>query len=215
MFDIMEERVTLVEALDKSRQPFPEMEAIYFVSPSPDSVARVVKDFTTKNNYASAHIFFLSKVGPETMRQLQSSSTLVGRIKTFKELNIDFLSFEQYVFHLDTDAATCFRDLYGEGRPSPVAITPVVQRIAAKLLTVCASLHECPVIRCRANSPMQAVASCLVVRTFPRNHPAHLSAPTSPLRTTETAGQSQDGWGVVVPRATRPHRPPAGNNAAA
>ena len=45
MTDIMQERITLIEDLTKKRQPITNMEAIYFITPSEDSIARVLSDF--------------------------------------------------------------------------------------------------------------------------------------------------------------------------
>ncbi len=64
MYDIMEERVTLVEQLFKNRQPFREMEVIYLVAPTVESVTRISQDFASesKAKYGGVHIYFLDVV---------------------------------------------------------------------------------------------------------------------------------------------------------
>jgi ABC-type arginine/histidine transport system permease subunit len=64
MYDIMEERVTLVEQLFKNRQPFREMEVIYLVSPTVEAATKIVEDFPseTKAKYGGVHIYFLDVV---------------------------------------------------------------------------------------------------------------------------------------------------------
>jgi hypothetical protein len=64
MYDIMEHRVTLVEQLVKKRQPFPEMDVIYFIAPTTESVKEVSKDFPLggKAKYGSVHLFFSDTV---------------------------------------------------------------------------------------------------------------------------------------------------------
>ena len=64
MYDIMEARVTLVEQLARARQPFREMEVIYLITPSEESVAHVLNDFQSeaKATYGDVHLFFLSPV---------------------------------------------------------------------------------------------------------------------------------------------------------
>ena len=42
LYDLVEERVTLVESLEKKRQPFPDMTAVYVVAATTESVARVL-----------------------------------------------------------------------------------------------------------------------------------------------------------------------------
>ena len=70
MYDIMEERVTLVESLEKKRQPFPEMDVIYFVAPSTEAVSKLAEDFKGQATYGNVHIFFLSKVDSSAMVRL-------------------------------------------------------------------------------------------------------------------------------------------------
>jgi hypothetical protein len=64
MYDIMERRVTLVEKLSINRQPFPEMDVIYLVSPTIASVRRISADFETiqKSKYGSVHLIFTDVV---------------------------------------------------------------------------------------------------------------------------------------------------------
>lgn len=64
MYDIMEKRVTLVEQLAINRQPFPEMDVIYLVTPTLESVQKICGDFESraKAKYGSVHIFFLEAV---------------------------------------------------------------------------------------------------------------------------------------------------------
>ena len=45
MTDIMQERITLIEDLTKKRQPITNMEAIYFITPTDASIARLLDDF--------------------------------------------------------------------------------------------------------------------------------------------------------------------------
>jgi hypothetical protein len=148
-----------VESLEKKRQPFPEMDVIYFLSPRPESVDLVVEDFKKGACYGNVHLFFLTKVPAECMAQLQACPSLIPRIKSFKELNVDFLSAEAAVFHLDMAPAGVYGRLYSdEGLPALAKV------VASKLFTVCAALHECPIVRCRPDSPMETVAMHLVVR---------------------------------------------------
>ena len=64
MYDIMERRVTLVEQLAKNRQPFPDMDVIYLLSPTMDSVKKILGDFENKAKakYGNVHIFFIDSV---------------------------------------------------------------------------------------------------------------------------------------------------------
>ncbi|OMH79315.1 Syntaxin-binding protein 2 [Zancudomyces culisetae] len=65
LYDLLEEDVSIVETITKSRQPFTDREAVYFLSPTKESVSRFIDDFTKKGPgwnkgamYAGAHLFF-------------------------------------------------------------------------------------------------------------------------------------------------------------
>jgi hypothetical protein len=64
MYDIMERRITLVEQLQRARQPFREMEAIYLITPTTASVNLLLADFDSekKAKYGAVHLFFLDTV---------------------------------------------------------------------------------------------------------------------------------------------------------
>ena len=72
MYDIMEHRVTLVEQLTKKRQPFPEMDVIYFIEPTKASVALISKDFESagKAKYGNVHLFFSDTVSSNVVIHL-------------------------------------------------------------------------------------------------------------------------------------------------
>ncbi|CAM9213982.1 unnamed protein product [Laminaria digitata] len=157
MYDIMEGQVTVVEDLHKARQPFPEMEGVYVVSPTADAVDAIKRDFRSPSEalYRSVHLFFLERVPSDLLQSIKQCSTLVSRIKSFKEINMDYLVPEMQSYHLDMgslsgagemDPATHFRDLYG-GRGQGRAMASIAQR----LVTLCATLGEFPHIRFAAD----------------------------------------------------------------
>jgi syntaxin-binding protein 1 len=54
--------VSVVEDLEKAREPLP-LPAVYFITPSPASVTRLVADFAKAPLYPSVHVFFSSRCG--------------------------------------------------------------------------------------------------------------------------------------------------------
>ena len=66
MSDILECNVSMVEDLQKEREPM-GLAAVYFIQPTPESVARLIEDFEGGSSvlYPSVHIFFSSKVSAE------------------------------------------------------------------------------------------------------------------------------------------------------
>jgi syntaxin-binding protein 1 len=77
---------------------------------------------------------------------MKSCKPLIKRIKGLGEINVDFLAKEARAFHFDMGPA--FADLM----LNPEGPTKAHAMVAAKLVTVCATLNEYPHIRYRASS---------------------------------------------------------------
>ncbi len=68
MYDIMENKVTLVEKLHLNRQPFSDMDVIYLALPTVEAAQRISKDFESRSKakYNNVHLFFLENVSGRT-----------------------------------------------------------------------------------------------------------------------------------------------------
>ncbi|CAO3657362.1 unnamed protein product [Mucor hiemalis] len=152
MYDILEENVTLVENIEKKRQPYPTLEAMYFLTPCRESILRLVDDFSTKPPaYKAAHVHFTSGLNDQLFDDLNrrlKSSGAAEYILSLKELYVDFMVAESSVFTVDP--TTSFLSVFGE---DPRADPDESLKITAKqLLSVCATLGEDPIIRYQAQS---------------------------------------------------------------
>ncbi|KAK9729404.1 syntaxin binding protein 1, variant 3 [Basidiobolus ranarum] len=144
MYDILEEKVTLLENIEFNRQPFPDLEAVYLLTPTFESVFRLLEDFCSKKGpmYAAAHVFFTSGLDEQMFEKI-SSSRAMKFIKTLQELYVDFIGIESRVFSLELPNS--FFTLFSPHSNRKSALE--LQDIARRLVSVCASLDENPAIR--------------------------------------------------------------------
>ncbi|ORX62335.1 Sec1-like protein [Hesseltinella vesiculosa] len=148
MYDILEENVTLVENIEKNRQPYPTLEAIYYLTPCRESMLRLVDDFTAYKEpmYKAAHVHFTSGLDDDLFADLNKRLKSTGAseyIKGLKEMYVDYRVVESNVYGVDPPSS--FFSVFGTDRR---AYPESSLRITAKqLLSLCATLGEDPIIR--------------------------------------------------------------------
>ena len=165
MRDIVMEGITMVEDLNKRRQPL-TLEAVYLICPSDTSVSALINDFKEPNNprYAAAHIFFIESCPEQIFSRIAKATTLGRKIRTLQEVNIAYLPAEMQVFSLDNQDALAHLHSHNptvvrEKRPL------CVDKIAEQLATLCVSLGEYPSVRYRSASQLSLdIAQALVNR---------------------------------------------------
>jgi len=148
MHELSAEGITIVETIEKRREPLPAMEAIYLITPSESSVKGLMTDFQSQNRtqYRAAHVYF-TEVCPEERFKEVCNSLAAKRIRSLKEINIAFTPYESQVFSLDK--LNAFQMYYDPNRAASRSFD--MERMAEQLATLCSTLGEYPSIRYRAD----------------------------------------------------------------
>ncbi|KAG8461329.1 hypothetical protein KFE25_010516 [Diacronema lutheri] len=158
--EIMEEGITLVESLDIKRQPIREFAAVYLITPTVAAVNMMLADFADPRNpaYGDVHILFTSHL-PDALLAKVKTSPIVGRVKTFRELNFEYLAIESGAFTLDAPDA-----LASVFSPSSTAAVPEQHKAAAQLSTLFAMYGEMPYVRFAAKGHPSSSSFAYIVQ---------------------------------------------------
>merc|ERR1712228_4135 len=153
MFDVMQTDVMIIENLTVPREKL-DFHAIYFIENSDNSIKFLLDDFRPnqkKPQYRIVHLFFTGRVSTAQMQLIQSRKELVQRIKTFQELNVDFLSFESRVFSFGSTCKTIANLYLNDGDNQDEKDTDLLakelEKISQQLVSLCLTLKEDPYIR--------------------------------------------------------------------
>eukprot|EP00475_Leptophrys_vorax_P027310 TRINITY_DN3892_c0_g1_i1.p1 TRINITY_DN3892_c0_g1~~TRINITY_DN3892_c0_g1_i1.p1 ORF type:complete len:678 (+),score=65.01 TRINITY_DN3892_c0_g1_i1:64-2097(+) len=148
MPQVTEEGISLIEDINKRRQPLPAMEAVYFIQPTTESIGKFVKDMgAEKPLYKRAHVFFSRPVSRENLQLIKDNQRVRARIAGLKELNLEVLTVDVQGFITEHENAVV--TLFQENiRTQDYEL--VIDEVATRLATVFASLKELPAVRYRA-----------------------------------------------------------------
>lgn len=148
MSEIMSEGITMVEGLEKRREPLPSFEAVYILTPTEESIKLLMNDFKEGEvtMYLGAHVYFTEVCNEKLFEQL-ANSYATKFIKHLGEINIAFIPYESQVFSLD--APSVVNTFYLESDQH----IPDIEKVAEQLATLCSTLGEYPSIRFRATCP--------------------------------------------------------------
>ncbi|KAJ2904240.1 syntaxin binding protein 1, partial [Coemansia aciculifera] len=165
--EVYEHDVVRIEKIENGRRDDPSVEALYFLTPSKQSVARLIGDFAPgvsmqhpagggrggfgaspaaanrQTKYRAAHVYFTSELS-NSLLALVKNSGITPYIKALKEMCIEYDVNDSRVF-LTKLVDRPFYRMY-----SPVVaggFNDELELISKKLANVCGTLKENPVVR--------------------------------------------------------------------
>lgn len=148
MHEIAAEGITIVEDINKKREPLQNLEAVYLITPNENSIKLFQQDFISPKFalYKGAHLFF-TETCPDDLFTLIGKSPCSKFILTLKEINIAFLPYESQVVSLDMPEA--FQAYFSNKQRLTPEQANLLERMAEQIATLCATLGEYPSIRWR------------------------------------------------------------------
>ncbi|XP_054458670.1 syntaxin-binding protein 3 [Anoplopoma fimbria] len=148
MSDLMSEKITIVEDLFRSREPVPEMKAIYFMAPTAKCVDAFIADFKPKPKYKAAYVYFTDYCPDDLFNNMKRCCGMY--IRVCKEINMSFMPQEAQVFTCNNPGA--FQSIYS---PKSQDKQKTLETLADQLVTLCATLDEYPGVRYKKDSNME------------------------------------------------------------
>ncbi|OMJ12213.1 Syntaxin-binding protein 2 [Smittium culicis] len=148
--EILEYDVLRIDSIEKRRKPEPDVEAMYFLTPSDLSIKYLLEDFTITGQhnikgglmYKAAHLFFTSELDDRLFDKV-SNSSIKKHIAALKELCVEYDPIESNFFLTKLANFEFFRSF------SPkvsVNCASEVELISKKIANVCLALGEYPKI---------------------------------------------------------------------
>lgn len=150
--DLVNEGITIVEMLDMRREPLPRLPALYFITPSAESVQQLTSENPAQ--YKEFHLFFTSRLPDFQMDVLRGNPSLLRRVRALVELDVSFLALESRVFSLGRPASSIPQMYAEQAKPKDEMAT------VSELLT-----DTCQIVAPRLDWTVRSAAKSNAART--------------------------------------------------
>lgn len=140
-FELSDRGAIFIEQIERVRQPFPDLDVVYFLSPTVESVNLLLKDHA-EGLYGYSFNFFSSTLSESLFSSLTNDRHFISRCKDLTEMNLDFVPFESRVFHCDQPMS-----LKKFRTEDAAEMASLVKTHVDSLVSLFASMGEVPVVR--------------------------------------------------------------------
>lgn len=147
MTDILNKGIFSVESIYNTRQNFPNYNAIYFISPTENSINLLKKDFLNHPKYKKILIYFTHKI-EENNFNLLIANNIIKRTILCKELNLSFFIKENNVFDLNFESGLKIFTLDDINKEN------LIKSISYRVFSVCTTLKFFPYIQYQNSSKL-------------------------------------------------------------
>lgn len=155
--ELVNEGITIVEMLDMRREPLPRIPALYFVTPSAESVQQLASE--SPMQYKEFHLFFTSRLPDFQMDVLRGNMDMLRRVRALVELDVAFLALESRLFSLGRPGAS-LPQLHAEDDDSREEMATISERLAEACKIVAPSVDW--TVRSDATSSSSKTVASLV-----------------------------------------------------
>lgn len=155
--ELVNEGISIVEMLDMRREPLPRIPALYFITPSAESVQQLASEQATQ--YREYHIFFTSRLPDFQMDVLRGNVALLRRVRALVELDVAFLALESRLFSLGRPASS-LPQIYADDGNAREEMATISERVTEACGIVAPSIDW--TVRCDATSGTSKTVASLV-----------------------------------------------------
>lgn len=149
--------VTLNTLIDSPRAAVPNVPALYIIAPTPDNIARLSNDLSTKPLYHRAQVVFTTSITRPLLAALAAQLPIPSPITRVKDAHTGFISLEQNLFTLGMADSYLQSKIIQDDASLNRFIQPIVDGIFSVLLT----LGAIPIMRSQRGGPAEAVSKAL------------------------------------------------------
>lgn len=185
--DLLEYGITMHALINQRRAQLQDVPVIYFIEPTPENIALIVKDLEN-DQYSQYYINFTSSLPRSLLEEFAKKVAALGKADKIKQIfdqYLDFIVTEPNLFSLN------MKDIYyvfNSPKTTENIITEKIEMIANGIFSSILTLGSVPIIRANRGGPAEMIASKLDEKL--RDHVINLKRLNSGLEPTQNPEKS-------------------------